>query len=235
MRQNEAGYATLTVTALCAGLSVIAIAFMNLTTGRANLGAKQTQILQLDARLEGALNVAISDLIHRQTTFSNLSQGSEVSFGGDAFAVVVQYEGDKLNLNQVDASQIEREIARLELSSQMQSDLTQTLRAKRFQIDSEWLTFGELKDSLDHPAALNCLRDRFTIFQSARVLSSVARTGRDGLDGTFLRFIVIDEAGTRGVDATVLLTGNVHQPVLIFDFARFNPRTQKDCEDVSTA
>lgn len=229
MRRSEAGYATVTVAALSGALSVIALAIMNLSTSRAQLGLDITTQLQTDAKLEGVLHSSVASLVHRKTTFEEFSEGAMLDFEGAQFRVMVEHEGDKLNLNTAEFSEIGPVLARSGLTSKAQRDYLYLIRTKRRTDGTPFLGFKELSLENQNSAWDACLRRAFTLYQTPRPLSNSARKGRDGLDGLYLRFLVETIDRSRGLDATVLLTGNSQDPMWVFDFTRFYPRERGAC------
>lgn len=230
MRRSEAGYATISVAALSAALSVIALAFMNLSSSRAQLDTRIVSQLQTDAKLEGVLHSAIADIVHRRTSFNSLSSGIEQIFVDETYRIALEHEGDKVNLNYAELSQIERELAGLGIDQRAQQGFSRNVRNARGVGGVRILTFTDLQTESVSAELVACLRTKFTLYQSPRPLSNAAREGRDGLDGTYLRFQVETLDQSRGLDATVLLTGDARDPVWVFDFTRYHPLDRKECD-----
>ncbi|MCH9752469.1 MAG: hypothetical protein K0U61_09665 [Alphaproteobacteria bacterium] len=231
MRRSEAGYATVTVAALSAALSVIALAFMNLSSSRTQLDARIVSQLQTDAKLEGALHSSIADITHRKTSFDSMSNSSQHAFAEEVFYIALEHEGDKVNLNYAEFTDIDRELAAMRLDARVRQDVSRIVRNARGAGSAGILTFADLQTESVSAALVACLRTKFTLYQSPRPLSNAAREGRDGLDGTYLRFQVETLDQSRGLDSTLLLTGDVRDPVWMFDFTRYHPLERKECDD----
>lgn len=234
MTSNERGYATLSVSIVLSAIAIITITFLNLSSSRAELESTVLQQLQVDAMLEGAVNKAIADLVHRNLSLGDLESGIEISFARNRFTVIAEHEGAKHNLNVVDDAIMEYEISSLGFPPLMQRSVLQTLRDERSRSETNLLSFNTLRAAITDPSVVNCIRTRFTVFHSYRPLTTSVREGRDGLDGTYLRIRAEEVSQTRGLDTTVLVTGDPTDPVWTVDFHRYHPSEFKECNRATT-
>lgn len=228
---REAGYATLTVTALMSALSLLAVGYTQFSIAEARKVERVTRQLTIDTALEGAFHQTVYDLQKQRLVISEEHVG-QVSFDGYMFEVRFQIENNKLDLNRANpgaALAIFNDILPADYTSQSR----RLFQARRSRDELVFETFPVLEAFVDNPDLAACLRDHVTLYRSTAIVEP-AFNGKEVQvsDGTILRIMLEhrDESQYRGLDTVVLFTGLEDDPYWILDWQRRDITERGECD-----
>lgn len=219
MSQHQAGYATVAVTGLLAGLSVLGVSYLNLSNASLNISDRATRQLLLDGRLEEVLAETITHLangIHETTDYPRQHR-----IGQSSVSISVENERNKLNLHRATEKELSEVLAQIDLNRDQEIDIRRNFREKRMK-SSEKMSFSDVLPADFDAEAFSCLQSVVTEFTPPIVFKRASAA--EVLDGEILRVRVDAEAkgqSSRGLEAFVLFTGDRADPVWVMKWNRY--------------
>lgn len=209
---SEAGYATVAVTALAAGLSIIALSVMGLASQKSNQSEQLIEQIQMDAALEGTLNQAAFDVLNQSIDLEAALEGYEENFGNHLFKVRLEFEGEKINLNHTPLDEIEAYLRDQQSRTLSTRALSQRIKRLRARGDRKIDSLDALLSSDVPENVINCLRDKLTVFHNSRSVVRRHEGQAFSPEGTYVRFVVEDTSTRRQLDSILLFTGLASDP-----------------------
>lgn len=232
MTRQESGYATITITAILLGLSIIAVAVLNHASASAQKSQKISERILLDAAIEGTFQTIVRDLINRDLAFSGASATLTKSSMNDVtIYVVLSSESGKIDINRDPIEVIDQALSLIIDDRTTQQRLVDLIKTTR----SKGTLFQSISDLLEDESNLGlapCLRDKFTVFRRNAISASRSNQSRS-LDGQLLRIRAEsrqNDSLNRGVDGVVLFTGDRSDPAWTMDWRRYTAPEMEACK-----
>ena len=214
---REAGYATVTVTALMMGLSVLAIAWMERSVTASRSADRLSAQILADIYQEGAINDALGQLINSRGKPEASMQQMRFRSAGHEAIVSVSPMRDLVDINAASIDEIENRLRGLPVSPLQQRDILTRIRSHRAQGDDRIMSLQELGDGEEFAASLPCLEQGLTVFHDP---SPPIRRGEGAKlgEGSLVRIRSRAPARNDMVEAVVLITGVSEEPYWIYDW-----------------
>lgn len=228
MKHSDAGYATVTVTALMMGLSVLAIAWMEQSVASSRSADRLSAQVLSDIFQEGALNDALGQLINsRGMPEASMQQMRFPSIDHEAI-VSVSPMRDLVDINTASIDEIEDKLQGLLVSPLQQRDILTRIRNHRAQRNDLIMSLDELGDDEEFAAYLPCLEQGLTVFHDT---SPPIRRGEGAKlgEGSLVRIRSRAPGRDETVEAVVLITGLNEEPYWIYDWKHTSEANHANC------
>lgn len=228
MSRPDSGYATVTVTALMLGLSVLAITWMerSLVASRSadRLGA---QILS-DIHVEGALYEALGLLVNSRGLPESSLRDMHFSSGDLDAVVSISSVRDLIDINAAPIDEIENALKRLGLPPLDEQALMRRITETRGDGDTPFLSLADLASGVDAGALIPCLEQSFTVFHDPSPPIRRGESAKLG-EGSLVRIRAHAPGRNGALEAVVLVTGLREEPYWIFDWKHLSEPTHASC------
>lgn len=228
MTRRDAGYATVTVTALMLGLSVLAIAWMEKSlTSSKSADRLSAQILS-DIYVEGALNEALGTLINSRGLPEEALRNMTFRSGEQEARVTLSSMRNLVDLNSAPMDEIEHRLKTLNISPLEQRRILARLQDRSGPDADPLLSLEPLDDAADFSSLLPCLEEHFTVFHDPSPPTRRGESAKLG-EGSLVRIIASAPTQHSALQATVLITGLNEEPYWVFDWKHTNEANHATC------
>lgn len=224
MTKNEDGYATITVTAVLTGLSIIAVALLGHASAAASISDRVSTRLQLDASLEGRLQHVIADLINGKMQLRDHRLETSAKNNDRTTHITVSNEADKTDINRAELNEIDRRLKATVRDRESQSQIMKRIRAARAKSDIPFMSLGDVLDHTVSARDAACIRQNFTVFHTPNAFV-VKRSDTRSLSGSLVRIQVETrdaDTANRGIDSIILFSGDRKDPAWTMDWRRYS-------------
>lgn len=229
MKQNEAGYATVTAAGILAGLSLLSISFLNLSDTTLKVSNQKSSMLLLDGALEAQLADTVTKLANGIQREEDFPLEGELSVLAIPYQIIVESERGKLPLNQTTRQELLDRAGDLGLSSTLSREIADRFSMARNGNPGR-IKLEQIIPEADRPSLLNCLKKSISEFKVPAVFKRA--DDQYNLDGEILRIkIQSNRSGTpnRGLETFVLFTGDRFEPVWTLDWTRYSVKENQIC------
>ena len=231
MTRADGGYATILVTVLMGSLSLIAIAWLNLSSAEGRRAISLSERIATDYAVEGVFYTTLADVINHRTGEGSRATSLRAEARDGHVIVSVTSLAEQIDINRSSIDEVKARITEIITEPALAAEITDVIRK---QSDTSESTIGKLDtlgSGVAFERALPCLREALTVFHNAAPPSR--RNGDDSLrDGSLVRIRVhtVDGFASRGVEGTVLLTGDRSDPAWVMDWRRYSDFDAEECE-----
>lgn len=231
MTRREEGYATITVTAVLTGLSIIAIALLGHASASASMSDRVSTRLQLDAALEGRFQHVVADLINGRMQLEDNVLETSAKNGDRTTYITISSEAGKTDINRAKLDDIKAQLQAAVRDSTTRSDMLKRIRAARTKSDIPFMSLnGILGDTMTTRDAA-CIRQAFTVFHHTNTIAPTRRQARS-IAGRLVRIQIETrdtDTANRGIDSIVLFSGDRKDPAWTMDWRRYSQPEHGAC------
>lgn len=216
MDRQERGYATLTVSVLMLGLSLIAVAITERAAAKRLDAHRLSERILSDIYQEGSLFEALGTLINQPQNYPASQARFQFSAGGQSASITTSSLRNLINVNQMSPLELSDALEGRGIESDLRTEILAGQRRGRATTPPIIFDLSDLGESEAFEAALPCLRRWLTVFQDP------ARTGdREPVeaDPHFIHLRSQSPGSTQAVEAVILITGHPDEPFWIFDWS----------------
>jgi len=232
MTRADDGYATILVTVLMGSLSLVAMAWLNLSSAEGRRASALSERIATDYAVEGAVNATLADVINHRSGAGNQTITLKTGDGDGNAVVTVTSLTDQTDINRAPIDEVQTRIREIVKDTTVAVRISDQIRDHAGKSDMLFENLDALGSGADFDKALPCLRDALTVFHDAA--PPAGRSGDERLrDGSLVRIRVETDGGfaSRGLEATALLTGDRSNPVWIMDWRRYSDFDAEACEN----
>tara|TARA_R110002049_G_scaffold193364_1_gene362203 strand:+ start:4754 stop:5458 length:705 start_codon:yes stop_codon:yes gene_type:complete len=232
MKRADDGYATILVTVLMGSLSLVAMAWLNLSSAEGRRASALSERIATDYAIEGAVNATLANVINHRSGTGNQTIALKTGNRNGNAVVTVTSLTDQTDINRAPIDEVEARVTESISNSALVAEILDQIRDRSGKSDLLFENLDALGSGADFNKALPCLREALTVFHDAA--PPTRRSGDESLrDGSLVRIRV--ETGSslasRGLDATVLLTGDRSNPAWIMDWRRYSDFDAEACDN----
>ncbi|WP_156950306.1 hypothetical protein [Hyphomonas neptunium] len=215
---------------LMGSLSIIAMAWLNLASAEGRKALALSEQIATDYAIEGAFHTALADVINHRAGVGE-RRAAFRSDGKDGYvSISVAPLTDHIDINRTPLEDIKTRISEVVSQKDLAAEITQYIQHHK---DTSEVPIGRIDDlgsGVTFEKALPCLREALTVFHNAAPPSRL-NNDNDLRDGTLIRIRVATDGDSsrRGVEGTVLLTGNRSEPAWIMDWRRISDSEAEEC------
>ena len=229
MSRPDSGYATVTVTALMLGLSVLAVAWMDKSLAASKSADRLSAQILSDLYVEGALNEALGILINsrgmQETSLQDMHFSSREH---DAIVSIVPMR-NLLDLNSASLDEIEARLDEADLTVLQRRNVLRRIELRRDEDKSgPLLSLQDLGNEPEFTSLLPCLEQDFTVFHDP---SPPVRRGESTKlgEGNLVRIRALAPGEAGAINAIILITGLRDEPYWIYDWKHTSERDHATC------
>ena len=161
---SQSGYATIAVTMIVAGLSVIAVAWQQLNLASATRAVFAAERIEQDLRLESAMNEIFADLLNEKIELDQQAVWRGDKRGLPAQIVIVR---DRLDVNRTGMDSVRTAASELPLSATTRTEFVRNLESWNKDDEVAVQFLDQLFPEDTTPTEQACLRGAFTTFSTA--------------------------------------------------------------------
>ena len=228
MTRQDQGFATVAVTALLGALSVVAIAYLQLSLTQARKARLLADQVKIDLALAGALAQTLALIQNGNLTASPTGLRRPIRFDNVTYQLALSFEYRRtratkeslLSFADEQAHRFNGETERAAYLNRVRTLTEEELEAPDF----GWAEAVLARDTL------SCLRGSRTVFAPTGT-SALREDGMGPIpDGHFIRLVLEPQMGkARGLDVVVLKTGRRDQPFWVMSWRRYSGRETFSC------
>lgn len=229
MRNNESGYATVTVTGLLAALSVIGVGFFQLSETTVQLSDRVASKLILDGELEAIAADTLADLANGDTLVADYPKVETIGDQNTRITVSVELDREKLQLKTLEAGELESFLETIEAAPADIRFALNTLQQRGDEASGHF-SMNDLFAPGTPSAIVSCARSQITEYSIPAVFKRESEKHR--LDGETLRLQVKADRSSvvsRNLDIAVLFTGDDRDPMWVLNWDRYDLNTTMEC------
>jgi hypothetical protein len=225
---DDAGFATLAVVAICAGLAAVAAALMALAVKGAERVHVQINYEVGQLALRSALDETVATLLEEPSV--STTRSFVHGYGGNTVTVRLANEAGKVNFNQADRADLEAALRAISASRAI--ELADTILDQRSRAGSQPIGMSALLESMEVSKETQaCLRDRLTAHSSPADPLLAGGDSRTWAGAIINLRAMLGSPGdaNRGREAIVVLTGDPTAPAIWLEEREFLERSSEEC------